>query len=229
MDTKTALVSGGTSGIGRACCEVLSQSGWRVVPADIKPGPDGLALDVRDASAWQEAFESAGPLDALVNCAGVRTRVGLVDMTLPQWEAVLATNLTGTFLGTQAFFRHLRDSGRPGAVVNIASVNAQSAVPGQVHYVASKAGVVAFTKAAAIEGAPDGIRVNAVAPGAIRTPMLEQRLSEPGQQEWLESRIPLHRIGAPQDPARAVAFLLSEAASYITGVTLPVDGGWLAS
>lgn len=226
--TRTVLVSGGGSGIGRACCEVLSAEGWRAVPADITPPTGGVTLDVRDEAAWQAAFEAVGEIDALVNCAGIRTRSALVDMTLDQWDEVLATNLTGTFLGTRSLFRHLRQTARPGGVVNIASVNAQAAVAGQAHYVASKAAIVAFTKAAAIEGAPEGIRVNAVAPGAILTPMLEQRLADPGQHQWLENRVPLHRIGMPEDPARAVAFLLSDAASYVTGATLPVDGGWLA-
>ena len=229
MAVRKVLVSGGRSGIGAACCEVLAGAGWQVVAADLDPGPQGVTLDVRDPAAWTAAIDAVGPLDAVVNCAGIRTRAGLVDMTMDQWDQVVSTNLTGTFLGTQALFRHLMDAARPGGVVNMASVNFQSAVPGQAHYVASKAAVVAFTKAAAIEGAPLGIRVNAVAPGAIHTPMLEQRLAEPGQREWLEERIPLHRIGAPGDPARAVEFLLSDAASYITGVTLPVDGGWLAS
>jgi len=228
MATRTVLVSGGASGIGRACCEVLGAEGWRVVAADLHPPEGGFSLDVRDEAAWAAAVEQAGPLDALVNCAGVRTRAAIADMSVTQWREVIDVNLTGTFLGTRELFRHLRADGRPGAVVNIASVNFQSAVPGQAHYVASKAAVVALTRAAALEGAPGGIRVNAVAPGAIVTPMLEQRLAEPGQREWLEDRIPLHRLGRPEDPAAAVAWLLSESASYVTGATLAVDGGWLA-
>jgi glucose 1-dehydrogenase len=187
-------------------------------------------MDVRDEGAWAGAIEAAeaeGPLYGLVNCAGIRTRSTIVDMELSDWERVVATNLTGTFLGVRAAMRTFRSNSTRGAVVNLASVNAFSAVVGQVHYIASKAGVSLLTKAAALEGAPDGIRVNAVAPGPVLTPMIDQRLAEPGQREWLESQVPLGRIAAPSEVAEVIAFLLSDAASYVTGITMPVDGGWL--
>jgi NAD(P)-dependent dehydrogenase (short-subunit alcohol dehydrogenase family) len=113
--------------------------------------------------------------------------------------------------------------------VNIASVNAIIAVPGQAHYVASKGGVAALTKAAAIEGAPMGIRVNAIAPGPIRTPMTEERLVDPAQVEWLQGRVPLGRVGEAPEMGQVAAFLLSAAASYVTGTTIYADGGWVAN
>ena len=142
-------------------------------------------------------------------------------------ERVLAINLTGTFLGIKVVGRDLVDRGVPGSIVTIASVNSFSAVPAQPHYVASKAGIAMLTKAAALELAPHRIRVNAIAPGAIMTPMLSARLAEPGQREWLEQQVPLGRIGEADEVGQVVAFLLSDAAGYMTGAVLPVDGGWL--
>ena len=157
----------------------------------------------------------------------MRSRVPLLDLEVAEWERVLRINLTGTFLGIRTAARQWVRNGTPGAIVNMASVNAFSAVEGQPHYVASKAAIAVLTKAAALELAPHDIRVNAVAPGPIETPMLGQRLDEPGQREWLEQQVPMGRLGQPSDVAEAVEFLLSARASYVTGITMPVDGGWL--
>lgn len=137
---------------------------------------------------------------------------------------MLRINLTGTFLGIQAVARHWQERQYPG---RRGSPTAFSAVPGQAHYVASKAGVAMLVKAAALELAEHGIRVHAVAPGPIVTPMLGARLAEPGQEEWLRMQVPLGHLGQPVNVAEAMAFLISDAASFITGVTMPVDGGWL--
>jgi 3-oxoacyl-[acyl-carrier protein] reductase len=221
------LVTGSASGIGEATARVLAADGLEVVGADIAGGEGVVALDVRDEEAWERVLADHGPFDALVSAAGVRTRAPLLELDLAEWERVVAINLTGTFLGIKAVGRDLVARHSPGALVTIASVNSFSAVPAQPHYVASKAGIAMLTKAAALELAPHRIRVNAIAPGAIDTPMLAARLVEPGQREWLEEQVPLGRIGEPEEIGRVVAFLLSDAAAYMTGAVVPVDGGWL--
>jgi NAD(P)-dependent dehydrogenase (short-subunit alcohol dehydrogenase family) len=168
------------------------------------------------------------PVQGLVNCAGIRTRSLIVDTSVDEFERHLRVNVTGTWLGVRELFRRHTD-GSKAAIVNIASVNAIIAVPGQAHYVASKGGVAALTKAAAIEGAPMGIRVNAIAPGPIRTPMTEERLVDPAQVEWLQGRVPLGRVGEAPEMGQVAAFLLSAAASYVTGTTIYADGGWVAN
>lgn len=224
----TTLVTGGASGIGAATCAALADAGHDVVPADLNGGGDVVELDVADERSWAAVLDRTGPLDGLVNCAGVRTRNLIVDTTLDEFERHLKVNVTGTWLGIRELFRRHGD-GASASVVNIASVNAVIAVPGQAHYVASKGGVAALTKAAAIEGAPLGVRVNAIAPGPIRTPMTEERLVDPEQVAWLEGRVPLGRVGEAPEMAAIVAFLLSDAASYVTGTTIYADGGWVAN
>jgi NAD(P)-dependent dehydrogenase (short-subunit alcohol dehydrogenase family) len=228
MTNRRVLVTGGGSGIGAAVGRLLLEEGWEVHLADIAPPPGGIRLDVTDEHRWQRVFEEIGDIDALVNCAGVRTRSMIVDMELAEFDRVMGINLTGTFLGVRQAFRQWLPVGRKGAIVNIASVNAFQAVPGQVHYVASKAAVAMLTKAAALEGAAAGIRVNALAPGPVRTPMIDERLREPGQEEWLNEQVPLGRIAEPSEIADAASYLLSERASYVTGSVLVVDGGWTA-
>lgn len=225
---RKVLVTGGASGIGAATCGVLTERGWDAIPADVVAGKGIIPLDVTDESAWDRALRDVGDIHGLVNCAGVRSRFSINEMSLEEWERVLRINLTGPFLGLRAAFRHWSKHDAGGAIVNVASINALVAVPGQAHYVASKAGLAMLTKAAALEGAGAGIRVNAVAPGPVITPMIRERLAEPGQQEWLEARVPLGRLAEPREIAETIAFLLSDCASYITGAVIPVDGGWLA-
>lgn len=221
------LVTGGGSGIGAGTASLLADKGWSVVRADLRASKDVVALDVANESDWERVLSDHGPFDALVNCAGVRTRHAITELALDEWDRVVRINLTGSFLAVKHFARHCLADGRAGSVVNIASVNSFGAVPGQPHYVASKAGVAMLTKAAALELATKKIRVNAIAPGPIVTPMLAERLNEPGGREWLEEKVPMGRLGEVEDCARGIAFLLSDEASYITGVTLPIDGGWL--
>lgn len=223
------LVTGGGSGIGAATVAHLASAGWEAVVADLNPPAGGQQLDVADEAGWDAVLDAVWPLDGLVNGAGVRTRATITEMAVEQFDRLLAVHARGSFLGLRGVTRRWRAEGRGGAVVNIASVVATHAVPGQIHYVASKAAVAGLTRAAAAELAPHGVRVNAVAPGVIRTPMTADRLGDPEQLAWLEQRVPAGRVGEPSDIAAAVGYLLSPAAGYVTGVVLPVDGGWTAT
>lgn len=245
------LVTGAASGIGAACAEVLRREGWDVVATDLTGDSarditsldavtlDVTSLDVTCESDWDrvvdEAFTSTGrPWDAFVSCAGIRTRGMIVDTSLDEWERHLRVNLTGTWLGLRAFLRTVtrereRGDTRPKSAVTIASVNATIAVPGQAHYVASKGGITALTRAAALEGAHLGVRVNGIAPGPIRTPMAAERLDDPEQVKWLTGRVPLGRVGEPHEIADVVEFLLSSRASYVNGEIVYADGGWASN
>ena len=227
---RRALVTGGASGIGAACADTLERDGWHVVRADLCPGPDEVAIDVADEHAVATVFADHGPFEGLVCSAGIRTRGMIVDTSVAEWERHLRVNLTGTWLTIRAFLRAIPvGDDTPRAIVTIASVNASLAVPGQAHYVASKGGVAALTRAAALEGASLGVRANAIAPGPIRTPMAAERLDDPAQLAWLTSRVPLGRIGEPSEIAEVAAFLLSQKASYVSGEVLYADGGWAAN
>lgn len=225
---KRVIVTGGASGIGAATCAVLAAEGFEPVAADIVGTADVVSLDVTDERSWAELFERTGPVAGLVNSAGIRTRGLIADTEVDEFERHLRVNVTGTWLGIRELFRR-HEPGSAAAVVNIASVNAVIAVPGQAHYVASKGAIASLTKAAAVEGAPLGVRVNAIAPGPIRTPMTEERLVDPDQVAWLEGRVPLGRVGEPTEMGKVAAFLLSDAASYVTGTTIYADGGWVAN
>lgn len=227
---KRALVTGGASGIGAACADALQRDGWEVIRADLQDGEGILHLDVTDEHAWDRVLAEVGPLDGLVTSAGIRTRGMIVDTDLTEWERHLRVNVTGTWLAIRAFLRAVPDGhDTPRAIVTIASVNATIAVPGQAHYVASKGAITALTRAAALEGAPLGVRANSIAPGPIRTPMAGERLDDPEQMRWLTGRVPLGRIGEPSEIGELAAFLLSERASYISGEVVYADGGWAAN
>ena len=237
---KVAAVTGGGQGIGRAIALALGREGAVVVVADldleaagqvvreIEAGA-GRALAVRadvtrpaDAEAIvQAAVETFGRLDILVNNAGTYPSADIVDMDEAQWDLVLAVNLKGTFLCSQAAVRRMIAQGR-GTIVNVASVDAKTRTTGNAHYAAAKAGVISFTRTLACEMAPHGIRVNAVAPGWIATKTLKAK-----SDRWKRAieEIPVGRLGTPEDVAEAVLFLVSDVAGYITGEVLDVNGG----
>ncbi|MCY3633782.1 MAG: SDR family NAD(P)-dependent oxidoreductase [bacterium] len=219
------LVTGGASGIGAATCRVLGGTGWDVVATDIAPADGVVGLDVTDEVAWDQVLDQAGPLAGLVNCAGIRTRSSIADTSVEEFQRHMRVNVVGTWLGIRGFLRR-HQPGESGAIVNVSSVNAEIAVPDQAHYVASKGAVSALTRAAAVEAAPLGVRVNAVAPGPVRTPMTAERLGDPEQAAWLDARVPMGRVAEPAEIAEVISFLLSDKSSYITGEVLFTDGGW---
>jgi len=240
---KVALVTGARRGLGKAIALRLAQAGADLVINDLAEGePEGLATveEIRQLgrrATWipasvcrseevnamaEQALGTMGKVDVLVNNAGI-TRDGLlVRMSDEQWSSVLEVNLTGAFLCTRALSKSMMKQ-RAGSIINIASVVGLIGNVGQVNYAASKAGLIGFTKAAAKELAPRGIRVNAIAPGFIRSAMTDQ-LSTEAQQRLL-SLIPLERFGTPEEVAEAACFLASDASAYITGQVLQVDGG----
>lgn len=222
------LVTGAGSGIGAATAAEVAARGWDPVMADIAPPPDGVHLDVTDEASWESAVAAAWPLHGLVNCGGTRTRSPLHEMSLEVFEDALAVHVHGCFLGLRTFVRGWLRDDVPGRVVNVSSVVATHAVAGQAHYVAAKGAIDALTRAAAVEYGPRGLRVNAVAPGTVDTPMTRDRVRDAdAAAAWL-ARIPQARAGRPEEVARAIAFLLSDDAGYCNGTVLAVDGGWTA-
>lgn len=222
------LVTGAASGIGEETARYLKDKGYLVTGADMSERDGVEKLDVTKEDSWYEIFDRHGPFKSLVNCAGIRTRSMIVDTSVGEFEKHLNVNVTGTWLGIREMFRQ-GNSDEPRSIVNIASVNSVIAVASQAHYVASKGAIASLTKAAALEGSEIGVRVNAIAPGPIRTPMTKERLADPEQVQWLEGRVPMGRFGEPVEIATTVEYLITEASSYVTGTVIFVDGGWTAN
>jgi len=233
MTNRTAFVTGANRGIGLACAKALAAAGARVILAarDVAkleaasaeiPGSSWVRIDMASQDSIREAFAKAGKVDILVNNAAI-TKDGLaLRMKKDDFDAVLATNLTGAFLAIQQVMQAMLKE-RWGRIINISSIVGETGNPGQANYVASKAGLIGLTKSLAQEIASRNITVNAVAPGFIDTDMTAG-LSEELKQNML-AHIPLKRFGKSEDVAAAVKFLASEEAGYITGAVLNVNGG----
>lgn len=249
LKDRVALVTGARRGIGRGIALALAQAGAKVVVTDIDQadcqkvvdqieelGQAGLAVRVDVTSkedveqAVRKTVEKFNKIDILVNNAGIAQFKPFLELTEEEWERTLDINLKGMFLCSQAAAKEMAKN-KYGRIVNLASIASGQVGVGFLnvaHYCASKGGVTALTEALALELAPLGINVNAIGPGIIETPMTKDMLSDEKSKEGLMARIPKKRLGQPKDVASAAVFLASEENDYVTGVTLFVDGGWLA-
>lgn len=230
--TPVAVVTGGARGIGAAIADRLASDGFDVVRLDVvrlDVAPEAptdsrvVECDVSDHTAVQRVAAEIGPVDALVNNAGIWRFSLLEDVAPDDFAAVLRVNLGGVFNCTQAFGRSMLDRG--GSIVNIVSIAAAAASPGVGAYSASKAAIVALTRQTALEWGPRGVRANAVAPGLVPTPGSNEVYHDDRVREVRANAVPLRRLGAPADIANTVAFLVSADASYVTGQVIYVDGG----
>jgi acetoacetyl-CoA reductase len=235
---RVAIVTGGTRGIGRAISVALNEAGYSVAAnyggndeaANAFKGETGIPVykfDVGDFDASTEAVakisDDLGPVEILVNNAGITRDATLHRMTREQWSEVMSTNMDSLFNLTRNVIEGMRERGF-GRIINISSINGQKGQLGQANYSAAKAGVIGFTKAVAQENAPKGITVNAIAPGYIGTEMV-LAVPEDFLKEKVISQIPAGRLGEPEEVARCVVFLASDDAGFVTGATLTVNGG----
>jgi NAD(P)-dependent dehydrogenase (short-subunit alcohol dehydrogenase family) len=244
---RAALVTGASYGIGAATAIGLAEDGFDVAVTDLRRDDvaatvaaiaetgaraHSIALDLRlQASVeagFAEAAQAFGGLDLLVNNAGVPLAKPATEISREEWDEVLAVNLTGAFFLSQQMGRHLIAAGRPGLIVSLASTHGTVGFPGAAAYGVAKAGISHLTRVLAIEWAPYGIRVNAIAPGTTETPSRAAMLADPERRALMLNRIPLKRFGTAAEMAGAIRYLASPAAAYITGQILLLDGGLTA-
>lgn len=250
LQGKVALVTGARRGMGRTHALALAGQGAKVVITDIDLaqcelvadevraiGGDVICfkLDVSNKadvdSVFDQVLEKYGRLDILVNNAGVYESKPFLEMTETDWDRTIDINLKGYFLCAQRAAKEMAKN-KWGRIVNIASIASGGVgvgIAGGAHYTASKGGIIGMTETLAVELAPLGINVNAIGPGAINTPMADPTKMPPGAMDAILAGVPLKRMGQPEEVSAAVVFLVSDEASYVTGATLYVDGGWLAA
>ncbi|NNG18282.1 SDR family oxidoreductase [Naumannella sp. ID2617S] len=235
-DRRVVLI--GVGGIGAEVAASLAEAGATLVCADVSaetaervaaqhPGATAHTLDITDRSAVHALATEVGPVDGLVVTVGANVRQRIVDYTEADLDKVLALNLKGPYWAVQAFAPRMAEQGR-GSIVVFSSIRATTVEPGQSAYAAAKAGAVQLVRTAAAEFGPAGVRVNAVLPGVVETPLTDQIRSSPDWYNAYATKGALGRWAQPAEIAGAVTFLISDAAGFMTGVPLPVDGGWTA-
>lgn len=240
MNRKVAVVVGGSTGIGAATAQRLSDSNYRVAITYLPgeelvraPGEMHIPLDVRNVTSIKEVFKQIenklGPIDILVNSAGINVQQHALDVDEATWDSIQDINSKGLFFACQTAAKSMMARGKGDyAIVNISSQMGLVGYERRAAYCASKAAVVNLTRVLAIEWAQYGIRVNAVAPTFIETPLTAPMFQEPGFRKEVEARSPMGRVGEPKEVAEVIEFLCSDKASLMTGVTVPIDGGWTA-
>lgn len=242
LDGKVALVTGASRGLGAEISDALKEAGATVAGTSRSPesaarvaerlGTPAVEMDVTDVASVRAGVERVaselGRIDVLVNNAGVNVPQGVFEVDEESWDAVIDTNLKGSFFAAQAAARHMVDRGEGGRIVNVGSQAGTVGIEERSAYCASKGGVGLLTKVLAIELAPHGITVNTVAPTFVATELTRATLADPDWRERVLSRIPLGRVAGVEDVAAAVVYLASPAAKMVTGHSLLVDGGWTA-
>ena len=242
---KRALITGAGRGIGRGIAEVFADEGADVVVNDVDlaaaeeaaqslraKGRRAIAVKADVASRtdvepmFEKAWRELGPLDILVNNAGIETIVPFLELTDDQWTRLVDVNLRGAWLCSQVFCRRAVPDGRKGAIVNIGSIQAAKVLPGRTHYAPSKLAIEALTRNMSAEVTPQGIRVNCIHPGLIDTPMTSWVMKDANILPLILAQISLGRAGVPREIGTVAAFLASDEASYLTGQSIFVDGGW---
>ncbi|HEX7386341.1 MAG TPA: SDR family NAD(P)-dependent oxidoreductase [Castellaniella sp.] len=247
LDNKLALVTGASGGLGAATARGFAAQGARVIAADLdEAGAKALAQGICDAGgqAWGEAIDVTdreavrawaqstqqrhGPIDILVNNAGISGKARFDEPQVTEvWDRIISVNLEGIFNVTQAFTEQLKST--HGSIISLSSIVAFVSGPSTAAYIAAKGAVRSLTQALARDLAPYGVRANAVAPGLMLTDMVKPQLATPGGTDWFMKRAPMGRGGEPEEIVGPIVFLASDMASYVTGVTLPVDGGFLSA
>ena len=243
---KRALVTGAARGIGRGIAEVFAEEGADVAINDVSNMPlaEDVAQSIRskgvramtvqaDVAKRSEVepmidkvWKELGPIDILVNNAGIETIVSFLELTDEQWTRLVDTNLRGAWLCSQVFCRRALTEGRAGSIVNIGSIQAAKVLPGRTHYAPAKLALEALTRNMSAEVTPSGIRVNCIHPGLIDTPMTEWVMKDANILPLILAQISLGRAGEPREIGKVAAFLASDEASYLTGQSIFVDGGW---
>ncbi|WP_042346920.1 SDR family NAD(P)-dependent oxidoreductase [Bacillus massiliigorillae] len=246
LDQKVAIITGAGGGQGKAEALLFAQEGAKVIVTDVQEvkvkevvdeinanGGDAIGFfhDVSLEDNWiqvvKDGVEKYGKIDILVNNAGIATETKLIDSTIEEWNKVLAINLTGTFLGMKHVIPLMIENGG-GSIINISSIAGLTGGSGASSYTASKGAVRLLTKATAIDYAKQNIRVNSVHPGYIETPMTEEMFKDEQMTSWFRANTPLPRLGKPLDIAYGVLYLASDESNFVTGIELPIEGGYSA-
>ena len=243
LDGRSALVTGASSGIGLAAAVALAEAGAHVVMAarglekleaavsavrEKGHSAETRAMDIADIAALPRHLEEIGPLDVLVNSAGIARHTPAVETTLDDYDAVSDINVRGAYFLSVGAAKGMMAAGVKGSIINVTSQMGHIGGIDRAVYCGTKHAVEGFTKAMAIEFGPKGIRINTLAPTFIRTPLAEQTLASPERKAWVESKLKLGRIGEMEDIMGPVVFLASDASALVTGTSLLVDGGWTA-